>query len=164
MGDSELRGHLRVTALGLLAALSSACAGDGKWRCSDGEEPGYGTLGLSFVMGDAYTESVKEEMDGQMFLSIRHVVLDVEDCEDYRLEAYDYVTALTVSLDMVKDFSAPYGSTCALTYGRVHADGDPGHDIGCVGYLEPTVVKECSRVDATIEVTCDLMESPDTGV
>lgn len=164
MGDSDLRSGLRMMAIGLLAALSSACAGDGKWRCSDGEEPGYGTLGLSFVMGDAYTESVKEEMDGQISLAIDHVGEELEDCSDYVGPYYGDVAALATSLDMVMDFSAPFGSTCGIATGWVRAQDHPGYDIGCSGYLDLTVVKECTRVDTTITVTCSLEESPDTDV
>lgn len=136
--------------------------GEGKWRCSDEEEPGYGTLGVSFVMADEYTESVKDEVDGRMRLELGHVDSGVESCDDVSFDIYFDSTSATVDLDMVSEIHLPLGPTCGYTYGDGYVIKYAGYDLICVGYMDPTVVKECTRVDTTITVTCYLQEDPDT--
>lgn len=125
--------------------------------------PGYGTLGLSFVMADAYSESVIDELDYGLTLALVHVDDPLDSCADYRWHYYEHVAVLKASLDLVTDFQVPVGQTCGYTDGEAHADEQPGYYIGCGGDLDLTIVRECERVEAVMIVTCELYESVDTS-
>jgi hypothetical protein len=146
----------------LVAALGAGCPGgkDGGETAETAEcVPGYGTLRLSFVMADAYSESVRDEFDGQMVLSIYHVEQEIESCQDYDYLYYEDVGGLTTSLDLDMDFQVQTGQTCANVYGTYYVDDD--YLINCEGDLELTDVAECRRVETTISVTCALYKRPD---
>lgn len=153
-------------AFGTLGALLSACPGDKGGAvdtagCSPEEEPGYGTLGLSYVMADEYTESIREGPDEPMNLWVYHVDEAIESCDPDDYNNYDYLFSVDTGLTYNAAYQVPAGSTCANTAGYVI--GSSTYDVACGGHMELTNVPECSRVDTTIVVTCRQVPTVDQG-
>ena len=158
----------RPAALVVLAGLTFSCPSGDKAQDDTGgtkvcDTPGYGTLGLSFVMADEYSESVKDQLDGHMALSINYVPDPIDTCDDYRRHRFDHVAGTTTGLDLVMDFQVPVGQICGDVDGEIEADGQPGYPIYCDGEMDLAIVQECTRTEAVIVVTCELNAAVDTS-
>ena len=162
------RRWVRPAALVVLAGLTFSCPSGDKAQDDTGgtkvcDTPGYGTLGLSFVMADEYSESVKEQLDVRMLLSIDHIPDPVDSCAAYRRHWFEDVTSVTDGLGMEKDFQVPTGQTCGYAEGDSEVEDQPGYRVYCDGDLDLTIVQECTRVQAAVVVACVLHTAYDTA-
>jgi len=148
-----------AAVLALAAALGAGCPGgkDGGETAETAEcVPGYGTLSLSFVMADEYSESVRDEFDDIVYLRLYHAEQVIESCQDYDYSLYERITGLRTSLDLAMDFQVPAGQTCGDIHGTVKPDAE--HYLDCDGDMALTEVPECERVEAAMPVTCILTD------
>lgn len=119
-----------------------------------------GNLRIVVTAEDAYTESIYEEMGGDLTLTLFHMAEEPKSCEVLP-ETYNVITEVSHGLYARLDVEVPAGWTCGESWGHSYAGGEtPDEDEAyeayiCNGFLEPFEVPERGNADkAALVVTC----------
>lgn len=161
-------GRLALAAIAVSSLWVASCPSGDKDTAGDTGScvPGYGTLGITFELADAYTESVSDYLDDNMELvlwryddvAVSCLVADAPDAPYYLpgLEGY-------FSLDSEIVLEVPAGQVCGLAGGEAYLDDDFDEEVECFGRIDIINVPECGRADAAFVVTCNLIGPHDSG-
>ncbi len=143
----------RWTILALVGALAAGCNRGKDW-CGPCE-PGYGTLHVTTVFEDEYTESVNEGLGASMQLLIKQNDENFDDCNHFD-SSTRYIDARLTELDFSRTYQVSEGWVCASTLGYGTSGKGQDYYNSCGAAFGPSRVRECACVDETLDVTCEL--------
>lgn len=144
--------RMRSVLLGCLVALASAC-GDDKGDTGPCL-PGYGTLDLTYVPEDAYTESVQEYYTAGYDLKIFVPKEPDSGCGGSSSDSALDIARVDSGLELEERYQVPVGWVCGYLRGRRNHPDDSDTIVACYGNTDPVWVDECSLLEVELSIHC----------